>query len=262
MPIRKTVLFCLAMVLFMGTSSNADEKIEREVLCPGMWYQSETCTMGAMDGCASVLKSKSGSIQGSVKSPWVRRVAAVVYIEEMKRYRCKAHPASASSSAGKCTECGAGLAPVAFALPPESPVMDQKNLVFMPHVLPVMVGTKVKFPNSDTVRHNVYCSVDCAEPFNLGTYGVDVVKDMTFNEIGVEPLSCNVHSEMEAFIIILANPYFALTDKKGGFTIKNVPVGTYQLTFWHEKLASKSAEVTVKTDGTAEINFAGLGKKK
>ena len=204
----------------------------------------------------------TGTIHGLLKSPWIRRYPAVVYIEDIKRFTCKMHPAAVSSSADKCAECGMDLVVGKFPLPDKNPVMDQKNLVFTPHILPIMVGTTVDFPNNDTVRHNVFSPPKCAKQFNLGTYGAGSTKPMTFETIGEVPLLCNVHTEMNAFIVVLPNPYFVMTDRKSStFTIKNVPPGTYRVTFWHEKLASKSTEVMVKAGGTAEINFENLKKK-
>ncbi len=203
----------------------------------------------------------TGIIKGLVKSPWVRRYLAVVYVEDISRFTCKAHPAVVLPSEGKCPECGADLVAGGFPLPSKNPVMDQKNLVFTPHVLPVMVGTTVDFPNNDTVQHNVFSPPKCAKQFNLGTYGVGVTKQMTFETVGEVPLLCIVHPEMNAFIVVLQNPYFSMTDKKGAFTIKDVPDGTYRLTFWHQRLRPKSAEVTVGTGETAEVTFKGLKKK-
>ncbi len=148
-----------------------------------------------------------------------------------------------------------------FIPPEQHAVMDQQNLVFVPHVLPILVGTSVDFPNSDMVRHNVFSPPGSSNPFNLGTYDVGVTKTVTFPKVGEVPLLCNVHAEMSAFIVVLENPYFAITDKTGAYTIENVPPGKYTLTTWHEKLKPQSQEVTTVVGKTVETNFA-LNQKR
>lgn len=121
-----------------------------------------------------------------------------------------------------------------FSAPGSAVKLDQLNLTFVPHVLPVLVGTTVEFPNSDEVRHNVF-SPGPAQKFNLGTYERKTVKYQKFDKPGVVTLLCNVHAEMSAYVVVTETPYFAVTDKAGRFTIKGVPPGTYLLKAWHEK---------------------------
>lgn len=139
--------------------------------------------------------------------------------------------------------------------PTKHGVIDQLNLVFVPHVLAVQNGTTVDFPNSDSVRHNVFSTPDCCNQFNLGTYNIGSSKSVTFNESCEVPLLCNVHSEMSAFVVVLDNPYFGVTGKDGSFTIDNVPPGTYKLKTWHESLKSVEQEVKVEGGKNVEVNF-------
>jgi plastocyanin len=148
-----------------------------------------------------------------------------------------------------------------FEPPAEHALMDQQNLVYLPHILPVVVGTGVDFPNSDTVRHNVFSPPGSAKVFNLGTYDIGVIKTVVFDTPGETPLLCNVHAEMSAFIVSMQNPYFALTDRKGTYTIKDVPPGKYTVTTWHEKLKSVSQEVEVKDGAEVTVDLA-LKKKR
>ena len=141
-----------------------------------------------------------------------------------------------------------------FEPPEKSPVLDQKNLNFDPHVLPVLVGTTVKFPNSDYVRHNIF-SPSKAKKFNLGTYSAGVVREVTFDKPGVVTLLCNVHTMMSAFIVVLENPYFTQTGPDGKFAINNVPPGTYKLKTWHEKLEEQIQDIKVSPGEIASANF-------
>ncbi len=141
-----------------------------------------------------------------------------------------------------------------FKAAEENPVMDQKDLMFSPHVLPVLVGTTVKFPNSDNVRHSI-CSPSKAIKINLGAYSPGDVREVVFDQPGVFVLLCNIHKEMSALIVVLENPYFVITKPDGKFTINNVPSGTYKIKTWHEKLKEKKHDVTVTEGGIVSIDF-------
>ena len=141
-----------------------------------------------------------------------------------------------------------------FKKPAANPTMDQRNMTFIPHILPVQTGTTVDFLNNDEVRHNVF-SPD-HEKYNLGTWPRGAIKQHTFAEQGVYTQLCNVHPEMEAFIVALDTPYFALTDKEGNFELKDVPPGEYTLKVWHEKLHFKKQQITVTEKGVENIVFS------
>jgi plastocyanin len=151
-----------------------------------------------------------------------------------------------------------------FPAPAEHSVMDQKNMVLHPHVLPVLAGSTVDFLNSDKVAHNVFSPDKSADKFNLGTWPKGEVKSFTFekrcDEVCDAVMLCNVHPEMEAFVVIMQNPYFSKTDENGCFTIEGVPAGEYTLTVWHPKRKAEPQTVVVSADGTAEVEFA-LNKK-
>jgi plastocyanin len=138
-----------------------------------------------------------------------------------------------------------------FSPPKKSVLMDQKNLTFIPHVLPVMVGTTVEFLNSDDVLHNVFTPDKCAEKFNLGSWPKGQKKEFTFNQAGCNSvLLCNVHPEMEAYILVVETPYFAVTDKEGKYELKDVPAGEYNLRVWHERLRGKDQTIKVPAKGS------------
>ncbi|MEK9137412.1 MAG: hypothetical protein AAB393_09850, partial [Bacteroidota bacterium] len=141
--------------------------------------------------------------------------------------------------------------------PPKDPaIMDQKNLTFIPHVLPILAGTTVDYLNSDDVLHNVFTPDKCAEKFNLGTWPKGKKRSYTFKDPGcVSVMLCNVHPEMEAFIVVLKTPYYAVSGKDGSLSIKNVPAGKYILSIWHEKLKGESKEITVPESGAVDVNF-------
>ncbi len=139
--------------------------------------------------------------------------------------------------------------------PPANPVvLDQVNLVFIPHVLPVLAGTTVAFPNSDTVRHNVF-SPSPAKRFNLGTYAQRVTKNVLFDKPGVVALLCNVHAEMSAYVVVTETPYSAVTNPVGEYTISGVPPGSYVLKAWHESSKPKEQKVEVREGPPIRADF-------
>ncbi len=137
----------------------------------------------------------------------------------------------------------------------------QKNATFVPHVLPIMIGTKVEFPNDDNIFHNVFSKSD-ARPFDLGLYKKgDPPHQVTFTNLGEVDVFCSIHARMSCVILVLENPYFAVTDSHGRFTIANVPPGTYTLVAWQERLPLDSQVITVPEQGDrAGVDFT-LGPK-
>lgn len=148
----------------------------------------------------------------------------------------------------------------AFVAPQEHAKMDQKNMVFIPHVVPVLAGTTVDFLNTDDVLHNVFTPDKCADKFNLGTWPKGQTRSYVFKQAGCEAVMlCNVHPEMEAFVVVLSTPYFGETDAAGAYTIEGVPAGEYTLKVWHAKLKKaepEMLEIAVPAEGKTEANFS------
>ena len=132
----------------------------------------------------------------------------------------------------------------ATAPPLPHAVVDQRDKMFLPHVLVVTRGTTVRFPNDDTIFHNVFAYFQ-AKKFDLGMYPRGATKSITFDKAGLVVLLCNVHSDMSAYIMVVDTPYYAVTDAQGRFRMPNVPPGTYTLHGWHESGAVLTQTVTV-----------------
>jgi plastocyanin len=143
-----------------------------------------------------------------------------------------------------------------FPAPKEHAKVDQSNLVFVPHVLPVLAGTTVDFLNSDAVLHNVFTPEACAEKFNLGTWPKGQIRSYEFKKECVAALLCKVHPEMEAFIVAVPTPYFAVTKADGSYRIPDVPDGTYTVKVWHAKLKPTQKSVAVSGATPAEFEIS------
>jgi len=145
-----------------------------------------------------------------------------------------------------------------FPAPTDKPLIDQKGLMFTPHIVAVQQGATVEFLNSDKVAHNVFwISVGGNKKLghNLGTWPQGEKRSFKFDNPGAVPLLCNVHPEMGGYIVVSPTPYFVVTDKSGSYKIDNVPDGSYTVTAWHEGAKNSSKPVTVAGEGKADFTL-------
>ena len=163
-------------------------------------------------------KEIAGQITGTVDASFVKRGDVLVYLEKV---------------------------PGSYA--PQKAAMDQKALRFVPKILPVTVGSTVVFKNSDDVLHNVMSPEKTA--YDLGTAMKGKKLTHTFTKPGVYTQLCNLHPEMEAYVVVLQNPFTATVKKNsaGTFVIEKVPAGTYTIKIWGDRLKKKQllVETTV-----------------
>lgn len=149
---------------------------------------------------------------------------------------------------------------VTFTPPAQPAVIRQKEASFVPHVLPVLAGTTVEWPNMDEIYHNVFCMAETKQ-FDLGLYSSDQPpKRVVFDKPGQADVFCSIHSKMHCIVLVLTNPWFAAADDKGRFTIRDVPAGTYQLRAWHERVPGQTKQIVVPAEGVVQVDFTlGLG---
>ena len=185
----------------------------------------------------------AGNIKGAVKVKGLRSPANILV------YLSKAPAASGEMSTTKL-------------------VMDQRNLEFIPHVLPILVGSTVQFPNNDKVDHNVF-SMSRTKKFNFGSYKTGESHSVVFDKPGIVELRCDVHAEMAAYILVMKNPYFAVTNKQGLFEIpdasylkqtgltgvKDLAPGKYFVKTRHEKLKTQKKAIIVPQNGDVTIQL-------
>jgi plastocyanin len=139
---------------------------------------------------------------------------------------------------------------------PQRATLDQRNEVFVPHVLAITVGTTVDFPNSDRVYHNVF-SLSVAKRFDLGRYAAGRSRSVRFDQPGIVRVFCEIHSHMSAFILVFNHRYFAVTAADGRYQISRVPQGRYTLVAWNEGSIRESRPIVIGEDGgVVEADFA------
>jgi plastocyanin len=137
---------------------------------------------------------------------------------------------------------------------PGHAVMDQRKETFVPHVLAVMAGTIVDFPNSDHIYHNVF-SLSRTKRFDLGRYAAGKSKGVRMDRTGVVRVFCDIHSHMNAFILVFNHPFFDVTDVEGKFELPSLPAGTYTVVGWYEGEARMTRSVVVPAGGWAEVDL-------
>src|SRR5262245_1848562 len=187
----------------------------------------------AASAWAGAALASSGEVRGHVVDPAGKPVAdAVVFVQELP----------------------AGVAPTGEA---GTAVMDQVGKAFVPHILPVAVGTEVAFPNHDQIHHHVY-SFSRTKTFEIPLYKGEAAAPVLFDKVGAVKVGCNIHDWMSAVIVVLPNRYFTTTDASGAFVLDGLPPGQYTLAAWHEGSQVKIEDTlqSVTANGTPqELTF-------
>jgi plastocyanin len=193
----------------------------------------------------------SGSSSPSASNPYPGR-ASSMHAAAVKR---GALTDAVVSITGPAPGPWQGLANDASASALRGGRLAQKNQGFTPRVLPVTVGARVEFPNQDPIYHNVF-SVSPPKRFDLGKFGQGKSKSLVFDKPGLVNVYCDIHSNMEAFIVVLPNAWFVQPDAEGKFTLPPLPAGTYTVRVWHPDLGDRTVSVTVGADETRDIELS------
>ena len=188
-------------------------------------------------GCPGVSRAAGGpaidgrvTIVGRDGTPKSRHDGAVVFLDELE------HPTRA-------------------AVPTAHAVIRQTNKRFDPEILPILAGTTVDFPNDDTIFHNVF-SLSKTRPFDLGMYAQGSSRSVTFDEPGLVKIYCNIHPQMIAYILVLANPHFTMTDQQGRFVLPDLPLGEVIVRSWYPQSREQpERKVVVEPQGIHDLNL-------
>jgi plastocyanin len=183
--------------------------------------------------------AKTGIIKGTITIVGKPTADAVVSIEAVGAPQPK--PPAAGAKAKKAT-------------------MDQREMKFIPRVLPILVGTTVDFPNKDKNWHDVF-STSAAKKFDLGLYAPGKTRSVTFDKPGIVRILCNVHPNMEAFIVVKESPYFSAVDGRGNYRIDGIPIGKYRVQVWHPEADVTDAPAELVREGEVLDINVDLKKK-
>jgi plastocyanin len=154
-----------------------------------------------------------------------------------------------------------GLPKKKYPVPAEKVKFDQSGCRYTPHVFGVMAGQKIEITNSDETLHNVHALPKNSKQFNIAQpkKGMKMTQSFATPEVMVK-IKCEVHNWMAAYVGVMDNPYFAVSDDQGNFTIKDLPAGTYEVEAWHEKYGTMTAKVTVGAADTKTADFSFAAK--
>lgn len=133
-------------------------------------------------------------------------------------------------------------------------VMKQIDQTFVPFVLPVVVGSRVEFPNDDKIYHGVYSESE-AKPFELPQYANGESRGLTFSKPGVVELFCHIHAHMNAYILVLGNEFFSQPEENHTYKITDLPPGKYRVKAWHPRLGTEVKTVEIKAGHSANLDF-------
>jgi plastocyanin len=132
--------------------------------------------------------------------------------------------------------------------------MEQEGLSFKPHVLAVVKGTEVEFPNRDMLFHNVF-SLSKTASFDLGRFAQNASKSLRFSKPGIVKVFCHIHSDMSGVIVVLDNPFFASPASDGQYVIDGIPPGDYRVIAWHERARMAAKTVRIEAGKDTVLDF-------
>ena len=132
--------------------------------------------------------------------------------------------------------------------------IDQQQKRFQPHVLVVPVGSSVDFPNLDPIFHNVFSLFD-GKRFDLGLYEAGTSRSVSFTRTGVCYVFCNIHPGMAAYVMVVDSPYFAVSDRHGGFLMPSVAPGSYTYHAWRAGGETLTGQTTVDSGTPLDVRW-------
>lgn len=201
---------------------------------------------------------ESGRLQGSVtlsRELTTRRMRFSLYPDANRAGRRDEDPTTADEFQNVVVYLERVPEGTAPSWHPTAPVrMEQEGLSFKPHVLAVMKGTVIEFPNRDLLFHNVF-SLSKAASFDLGRYPQDASKSLKFERPGIVQVFCHIHSDMSGVIVVLDNPFYTSPSSDGHFVIDGIPPGEYRVAAWHERARLTTKKVRIEAGKASVIDF-------
>ena len=224
---------------------------------PARWLASLTIALGTVSGPAPQRPVATGRIEGTI-------VLAPSLSARKPRFRPYADYGPSAALPKEVPDTNELINVVVYLdsvadggdlpAPSHTPTLEQLNERFVPHVLPVLKGATVEFPNRDPVFHNVF-SLSSVRTFDLGRFPKGESKSIRFPKAGLVQVFCHIHSDMSAVILVLDNPLFSVPNSHGHYTIDQVPPGEYRVVAWHERIKPITERVRVTAGQTAVLDF-------
>ncbi len=196
-----------------------------------------------------VALTASATVEGRVELPKSRSAPV-----QAKRYQIVTKGGVLSTQPPLAVVYLDGSFPQPASLPTKQ--VTQKDLTFIPALLPIRVGTKVEFPNLDDTYHNIF-SYSPAKRFDLGRYRPEErpIPSEVFDQPGLVTLRCDIHEHMRGLILVLNSPYFVMTDTSGHFRLSGLPAGHYTLKAWVDSRTTREKPVDLRNEQTLHVDF-------
>jgi plastocyanin len=190
-----------------------------------------------------------GAVEGRVELPKSRSAPV-----QAKRYEIVTKAGVLSTQPPLAVVYLDGNFPRPASLPTKE--VAQKDLTFVPALLPIEVGTKVEFPNLDDQYHNIF-SYSPVKRFDLGRYRPEErpIPSVTFDQPGLVTLRCDIHEHMRGLILVLNTPYFVMTDTAGRFRLDKLPAGHYTLKAWVDSRTTREKPIDLKGGETLHVDL-------
>jgi plastocyanin len=216
------------------------------------------CAWAATGGASRATEVEGGELQGTVTlGPELtpRRVNFPLYADPVRAAQRIAPRSLADEMSRVVVYLEAAPSSSAALVAPAEPYrIAQVGLEFEPHVLAVVRGSTVEFPNRDAVFHNVF-SLSKAHSFDLGRYPSGSSRSVRFDTPGIVKVFCHIHSDMSAIIVVLDHPYFATPGRDGRFSIRGIPPGNYRVVPWHERARASARAIRVDVGQVTRADF-------
>jgi plastocyanin len=222
----------------------------------GTWTPSKGSEAGVAGDAGPVEVAASASTPSAptpAAKPAAKPTAKPVVAEKPKAETGAIRGTVTAEPAKFLSETVVYLKQVSGNFPLRRQIMDQRKMLFIPHVVPVIVGETVHFLNNDGIVHNVY--TNDGEGYNLGMFKDGEERPYTFKKQGAYTQLCNIHPDMVAYVFVSQNPYYSTVDSKGNYEIRNVPPGTYTLSIWNSHLNGSEKQITVERGGSTDASF-------
>lgn len=189
------------------------------------------------------------SVEGRVELP--KSHAAPVMA---KRYDIVTHGGVLSTEPPLAVVYLEGAFPKPTSLPMKQ--IAQKDLTFIPSLLPVQIGTRIEFPNLDDTYHSIF-SYSPAKRFDLGRYRPEErpIPSEIFDKAGLVTLRCDIHEHMRGLILVLNTPHYVVTEADGRFRLSGLPAGGYTLKAWIDSKTTLEKPVHLKNGATLHVDF-------